>query len=208
MKNNKEISRMKMLAGLITEGQYKKLITEEIQVDTNSLKQILDNIPNEKYFYIIDDNRKSLDTAGPEYIQSLSAFYRDMFDNELQDLPGLENFDSWYELTSDKNARPLLYRKVKNIIDDYIKQNNVPPQPEPKNPDVEEVPLTPEVKEYIDDIIEGAKQEGKKRFDYLKNVEFFQSDLLEMILVEFTYEFPNAGTISQEVIDYIDNQIN
>jgi hypothetical protein len=28
MKNNKEIVRMKMLAGLITEGQYKKLITE------------------------------------------------------------------------------------------------------------------------------------------------------------------------------------
>jgi hypothetical protein len=67
------------------------------------------------------------------------------------------------------------------------------------------IPLSPEIKDYIDNTIQNAKDDGE--FDYLLDVGFFGTDLADNILTEFMDEYPNAYTLSQEVEDYIDSQL-
>ena len=71
--------------------------------------------------------------------------------------------------------------------------------------DTEEIPLTQDVKTYIDDTIQNAKKDGQ--LEYLTNVGFFDTDIIDNILVEFMDEFPNADNVDQEVKDYIESQL-
>jgi hypothetical protein len=70
---------------------------------------------------------------------------------------------------------------------------------------LDEIPLTPEVKAYIDDSIQSAKEDGE--LEYLTDVGFFDTDIIDNILVEFMDEFPDVDDVSQEVKDYIESQL-
>lgn len=100
MKNNKEIIRMRMLAGLITEGQYKKLITEVSISNWENIDEYKSIL--EEYFddYSLE-NPKNFDfeVFDDDYVQNSLAFdiakkagfkgsIRDLFINE-------EDFDRY-----------------------------------------------------------------------------------------------------------------
>lgn len=67
------------------------------------------------------------------------------------------------------------------------------------------IPLSPEVKEYINNIIQNSKDSGE--FDDLLNVDFFGTDLADDILINFGDKYPNAYMLSKEVENYIDSQL-
>jgi hypothetical protein len=69
----------------------------------------------------------------------------------------------------------------------------------------DKIPLTPEIKAYIDDAIQSAKNDGE--LEYLLDVGFFDTDIIDNILIEFEDEFPNAIDLSQEAKDYMDSQL-
>jgi hypothetical protein len=190
-----------------------RLLKEDIQ---SSFKQLLDAIPNKKYFYIADEQADTFfnpEENGPDYDYAgfdtddgdlVDYFYDDIFDNELKGKPGIEgnNFNEWQSTDREENPtergsgenESLLYNKIKQIIIDYKKSKFS-----------EEIPLSPEIKDYIDETIQGARDRGE--FDYLLNAGFFGTDLADNILTEFMDEYPNAYTLSQEVEDYIDSQL-
>jgi hypothetical protein len=186
-----------------------KLLKEDTQ---SSFKQLLDAIPNEKYFYIGDERASTFfnpEEKGPDYNWTefedlvdddlVDYFYDDIFNNELKGKPGVEgdNFNEWQDKDFEENdgdTVSLLYKKIMQIISDYKKLKFS-----------EEIPLSPEIKDYIDETIQGARDRGE--FDYLLNAGFFGTDLADNILTEFMDEYPNAYTLSQEVEDYIDSQL-
>jgi hypothetical protein len=67
------------------------------------------------------------------------------------------------------------------------------------------LPLAPEVKEFIDERVEDVRNSDQD-WEYLKDVEFWQDDFHDELLVHFMDEFP-AYMISKEVEDYIDSKI-
>ena len=66
------------------------------------------------------------------------------------------------------------------------------------------LPLSPEVKEYIDNEIALKKANGE--MENLRKVEYWEEDFEEELLVEFSEEYPDAYMISKEVEDYIQDK--
>ena len=197
-----ELLRMQMLAGIITESQYKAKLIEASNTmfdDRNKALGILfrkrtpEDLYDDDYEYLwIHENvvkfceflgygEESLDVAG-----------------EFTDFayPGTEDD---YESLGNPNV-PIeditigMYRKV---IEDFYEK------PEDESPD--EIPLTSKIKAYIDDAIQSAKKDGE--LEDLINAGFFDTDIIDNILVEFDDEFPDADDVSQEVKDYIESQL-
>jgi len=201
-KMTQELLRMQMLAGIITESQYKAKLNEASNTmfdDRNKALGILfrkrtpEDLYDDDYEYLwIHENvvkfceflgygEESLDVAG-----------------EFTDFayPGTEDD---YESLGNPNV-PIegitigMYRKV---IEDFYEK------PEDESPD--EIPLTSKIKAYIDDAIQSAKKDGK--LEDLIDAGFFDTDIIDNILVEFDDEFPDADDVSQEVKDYIESQL-
>ena len=199
---NKEILRMQMLAGIITESQYVAKLNEASNTmfdDRNEALGILfrkrtpEDLYDDDYEYLwIHENvvkfceflgygEESLDVAG-EF--TYFAY------------PGTEDD---YESLGNPNV-PIegitigMYRKV---IEDFYEK------PEDESPD--EIPLTSEIKAYIDNAVQSAKKDGE--LEDLINAGFFDTDIIDNILVEFDDKFPDADDISQEVKDYIESQL-
>lgn len=199
MNNNFNLKQFLAEGKLLKEEQESNITPEEF-------KQLLDNIPNKDYFHVIDNNVGGLQDTW--YMQSVSAFYREIFDNELKDRYNLSNTD-WYDFFNKDNnedLKSIIKDKIKDICDDYAKQNNIQTKSTPAiDANTDSIPLSPEIKDYIDNTIQNAKDDGE--FDYLLDVGFFGTDLADNILTEFMDEYPNAYTLSQEVEDYIDSQL-
>jgi hypothetical protein len=192
-----------------------RLLKEDTQNGGNLVSQLINSIPNEKYFYLADEEANFFfnpEENGPDYNWAgfdefsdgdlVDYFYDDIFNNELKGKPGVEgnNFNEWQDSESEKNNQSvgpnvtLLVNKIKSIISDYKKLKFS-----------DEIPLTPDVKTYIDSTIQSAKEDGE--LEYLVDVGFFDTDIIDNILVEFIDEFPNADDVNQEVKDYIDSQL-
>jgi hypothetical protein len=68
----------------------------------------------------------------------------------------------------------------------------------------DEISITPEIKAFIDKVINDAKRDDE--FEYLKDVDFFDNDLIDLIIDEFSND-GDYNDVSQEVKDYITNSI-
>ena len=68
----------------------------------------------------------------------------------------------------------------------------------------DEISITPEIKAFIDKVISDAKRDDE--FEYLKDVDFFDNDLIDLIMDEFDDD-GNYNDVSQEIKDYITNQM-
>ena len=99
--------RMQMLAGIITESQYKVKLGE-IRVnapndlsDPKIFKRFLDRIPNENYFFIAEEMDWDFEDEGYNWeafddeqdSDLVDYFYDPIFDNELKGKPGIEGND-------------------------------------------------------------------------------------------------------------------
>jgi hypothetical protein len=128
----------------------KEQILAELQaVPRNSFKMLLKRIPNEKYFYIIDENADLLgdpEEDRPNYNWTefdhhwdddlVDCLYDPIFDNELKGKPGVPGDDFNEFLDIDRRENPknpgdehsvginveLLINKIISIISDYKKQ--------------------------------------------------------------------------------------
>ena len=69
---------------------------------------------------------------------------------------------------------------------------------------LDEISITPEIKAFIDKVISDAKRDDE--FEYLKDVDFFDNDLIDLIMDEFDDD-GNYNDVSQEIKDYITNSI-
>jgi len=207
-----ELLRMQMLAGIITESQYKAKLIEASINDKGELED--DNTmfdDRNKAFGILFRKRTPEDLYDDDYeylwihenvvkFCEFLGYGEESLDvaGEFTDFayPGTEDD---YESLGNPNV-PIesitigMYRKV---IEDFYEK------PEDESPD--EIPLTSEIKAYIDDAIQSAKKDGK--LEDLIDAGFFDTDIIDNILVEFDDEFPDADDISQEVKDYIESQL-
>jgi hypothetical protein len=201
-----------MLAGIITESQYKAKLIEASINDKGELED--DNTmfdDRNKAFGILFRKRTPEDLYDDDYeylwihenvvkFCEFLGYGEESLDvaGEFTDFayPGTEDD---YESLGNPNV-PIesitigMYRKV---IEDFYEK------PEDESPD--EIPLTSEIKAYIDDAIQSAKKDGK--LEDLIDAGFFDTDIIDNILVEFDDEFPDADDISQEVKDYIESQL-
>ena len=200
--------RMQMLAGIITEGQYKAKLNEAEDLSSpEAFQEFMKNIPNEKYFSVL--TRDDYNPKGNEFDDDdendtnvVDNLYEPIFNNELKDKPGIEGND-FYEWIEDYERKEegftgeresILIDKIKDIITAYKKSTSL-----------DSIPLTSKVKAYIDDAIQSAKEDGE--LEYLTDVGFFDTDIIDNILVEFMDEFPDVDDVSQEVKDYIESQL-
>lgn len=212
-----ELLRMQMLAGIITESQYKAKLIEASIND----KGELEDFSFEDDDIMFDDRNKAFGVlfrkVTPEDLYDDDYEYTWIHENvvkfceflgygeesldvagEFTDYahPGTEDD---YESLGNPNT-PIeditigMYRKV---IEDFYEK------PEDESPN--EIPLTSEIKAYIDDAIQSAKKDGK--LEDLIDAGFFDTDIIDNILVEFDDEFPDADDVSQEVKDYIESQL-
>ena len=69
--------------------------------------------------------------------------------------------------------------------------------------------LTPSVQQYIDDSVANIRESSDdEEWEYLKNVEFWEQDFEENILIEFEEKYPDAYMISPEVSEYVANKVD
>jgi hypothetical protein len=104
-----------------------RLLKEDTQ---SSFKQLLDNIPNEKYIGELEDTENQYGEIDDSDL--VDTLYDSIFDNELKGKPGVEgdNFNDFQDIERDKNGgdigplETLLIDKIRNIISDYRKLNS------------------------------------------------------------------------------------
>ena len=69
--------------------------------------------------------------------------------------------------------------------------------------------LTPQVMEYINEKIQEMRNKSdEEQWEYLKEVEYWEQDFEDELLVDLEDEYPNAYMISQDVQDYIWEKVN
>jgi hypothetical protein len=115
---NKEFKRMQKLAGLdeIRINKPKGLSTPE------AFQRFINRIPNEKYFYIFNEDDFNEDDYDIGDLENL--LHLEIFDNELKDKPGIEG-DDFYEFEDTDQDQyhgrktTILSDKVRNIITSY-----------------------------------------------------------------------------------------
>ena len=138
------------LTTVISEPDFNAIFPDTISegikksLNENSVSSLINNIPNEKYFYLADEEADfwfNPEEVGSDYNWTefdwsndgdlVDYFYDDIFNNELKGKPGVEgnNFNEWQDSEREKSNKPvgpnvtLLVNKIKSIITDYKKLN-------------------------------------------------------------------------------------
>jgi hypothetical protein len=187
-----EAARLQKLAGIITESQYRELNENKVWDFTKYIPNF--DVKDLKIGDIIkSDNNSGSDTSKVLKITNIEPdeYYPEQINYDVQNIDG--------------NGR--VFRKEDFI---YLNDRNKPGYQRSStslpSPDQDSfIPLSPEVKEYINNIIQDAKDSGE--FDYLLDVGFFGTDLADDILTNFGDDYPNAYMLSKQVEDYIDSQL-
>lgn len=112
MKNNNEIARMKMLAGLITESQYRKSITELFSGERSDLVD-----------YTVDITVDEIDDYG-DFDEDEDVFYVESGSDEMADI-----FDAMYnseatgmEWWEDEETLPFLSDFYDYLLNKAVKE--------------------------------------------------------------------------------------
>jgi hypothetical protein len=139
---NKEFKRMMELAGLAE----MKINDPSDLSNSTTFKHYLNRIPNEKYFYVADEEANTFfdpNEDKPNYIWDeidqyydwdlVDYFYDPIFDNELKGKPGIEgdNFNEWQDIEIEHDPNEygtgvnvgILIHKIMDIISDYKKKH-------------------------------------------------------------------------------------
>lgn len=112
---NKEFKRMIKLAGLT---EIKINIPGNLS-SPEAFQRFIDSIPNEKYFYIFDEDDYS-DVSGGDLVD---LFYDPIFDNELKGKPGIEgnSYNEFQDIDQeDKEEGEYYGRKTLILVDKII----------------------------------------------------------------------------------------
>ena len=132
---------------------------------------------------------------------------------KMQKLAGLITESQYIQLIEDMSVIDRILDKISaQGIDSltpeekkYLDTNGGSPEPEET---IEEIPLSYEVKMWIDrQILETKIASSEEEWENLQNVEYWEQDFVDEILVRFEEEYPDATNISQEVSDYIESKV-
>jgi hypothetical protein len=74
-----------------------------------------------------------------------------------------------------------------------------------ENEGVDELPLTDEIKQDVDNAVERAIQDGE--MEYLQNVGYWENDFEDALLMNYEDQHPDAYMISDELHNYIQNKV-
>ena len=95
-------------------------------ITKTKLQNVLNNINNKKYYYIIDENKDV------NRYDLVDYFYDDVFNNELKnsDFINKSDFCDWRDQFRDKDDNISVYEsmvvnKIVSIIDEYIMVNKL-----------------------------------------------------------------------------------
>ena len=73
------------------------------------------------------------------------------------------------------------------------------------NEGTDELPLTDEIKQDVDNAVERAIQDGE--MEYLQNVGYWENDFEEYLLMSFEDQYPDVDKISKELHNYIQDKV-
>ena len=131
----------------------------------------------------------------------------------MQKLAGLITEGQYNQLLEDQTVIDRILDKISaQGIDsltpeekEYLDTNGESSEPEEK---IEEIPLSYEVKMWIDrQILETKIASSEEEWENLKNVEYWEQDFEDEILVRFGNEYPDAYMISPEVSEYVSSKV-
>lgn len=191
-----------------------RLLKEDTQNDVNVYKQLLDKVPNEKYFQVLKDEEEDNAKYGISNVDPGDYYdylYEPLFNNELKGKPGI-GYNDFYELQEKEREENndevgplerLIINKAGVIIKDYNQTSNSGNLKE--NEGADELPLTDEIKQDVDNAVERAIQDGE--MEYLQDVGYWENDFEEYLLMTFEDQHPDAYTISDELHNYIQNKV-
>ena len=132
---------------------------------------------------------------------------------KMQKLAGLITEGQYNQLLEDQTVIDRILDKISaQGIDsltpeekEYLDTNGGSSEPEEK---IEEIPLSYEVKMWIDrQILETKIASNEEEWENLKNVEYWEQDFEDEILVRFGNEYPDAYMISPEVSEYVSSKV-
>ena len=132
---------------------------------------------------------------------------------KMQKLAGLITEGQYNQLLEDQTVIDRILDKISaQGIDsltpeekEYLDTNGGSSEPEEK---IEEIPLSWEVKIWIDGkILEIRVSSSEEEWENLKNVEYWEQDFEDEILVRFGDEYPDAYMISPEVSEYVSSKV-
>ena len=132
---------------------------------------------------------------------------------KMQKLAGLITEGQYNQLLEDQTVIDRILDKISaQGIDsltpeekEYLDTNGESSEPEEK---IEEIPLSYEVKMWIDrQILETKIASSEEEWENLKNVEYWEQDFEDEILVRFGNEYPDAYMISPEVSEYVSSKV-
>jgi len=132
---------------------------------------------------------------------------------KMQKIAGLITEGQYNQLLEDQTVIDRILDKISaQGIDsltpeekEYLDTNGGSSEPEEK---IEEIPLSYEVKMWIDrQILETKIASNEEEWENLKNVEYWEQDFEDEILVRFGNEYPDAYMISPEVSEYISSKV-
>jgi hypothetical protein len=195
-----------------------RLLKEDTQNDVNIYKQLLDKVPNEKYFQVLKDEEEDNAKYGISNVDPGDYYdylYEPLFDNELKGKPGI-GYNDFYELQEKEREEinadetgevgpleRLIINKAGAIIKDYNQTSNSGNLKE--NEGADELPLTDEIKQDVDNAVERAIQDGE--MEYLQDVGYWENDFEEYLLMTFEDQYPDVDKISDELHNYIQNKV-
>lgn len=179
---NEQFDRMQKLAGIITENQ----LNEDMNAKFKTFKQYV-------YDYLKEadqmEDGDELDTA----LKNAKDF------NDIEKAIG--DYWGW----EDEQTVWMLASFIQDI---YIKgktKYSVSENQMNEESNSSEIPLTAEVKKFIDDAIKGAISRGD--MNKLQKAGYWEGDFPDYMLGEFGDEFPEAYELSKEVEDYIQDTV-
>ena len=130
----------------------------------------------------------------------------------MQKLAGILNEN---ELKEDQNAIDKILDKIsisgiESLTPEEKKYLNTGESPEISlEQDKDYFLLTPQVMEYINEKIQEMRNKSdEEQWEYLKEVEYWEQDFEDELLVDLGDKYPNAYMISQDVQDYIWEKVN
>jgi hypothetical protein len=121
-----------------------RLLKEDTQNDVNVYKQLLDKVPNEKYFQVLKDEEEDNAKYGISNVDPGDYYdylYEPLFDNELKGKPGI-GYNDFYELQEKEREENndevgplerLIINKAGAIIKDYNQTSNLKEGTQNKN---------------------------------------------------------------------------
>ena len=213
---NKEFLKIQKIAGLITENQYRQLIentdnpTHMSKVDWYYIGDASDYpgpkgrvVPKAKGY---DDPSQFEDTELYISVGTEGWIDRDDFMDEEENRVPYKGYEEYFGSISGEDEDENGEVELRPLFTPYHIEHNEEP---PIIDDNEGLPLTDEVREYIDNFMDMVMDEDSDLdLEHLVRAEFFENEFEETLVAEFEEIEGVYGNVNSEVRRYIRQKVD